>query len=87
MLYPTLNILSIPPSSPPPQDLVISAYIPQEYQHTIMSRCRWEDSQQRWAVDHVEWAGNLVRRVLRLLAGQPGSFVHVRWRGSTVRLG
>ena len=43
------------------QDLVISAYIPAEYQQTILSRCHWEDSQQRWAVDHIEWAGNLVR--------------------------
>ncbi|GAB4823122.1 hypothetical protein N2152v2_010168 [Parachlorella kessleri] len=43
------------------KDLVISAYIPTEYQQTILSRCHWEDSQQRWAVTHIEWAGNLVR--------------------------
>lgn len=45
----------------PLQDLIIGAYIPPEYQELIMSRCRWEEGAQRWAVDHLEWAGNLVR--------------------------
>ncbi|KAL4436755.1 hypothetical protein ABPG75_003894 [Micractinium tetrahymenae] len=43
------------------KDLIIGAYIPPEYQELIMSRCRWEEGAQRWAVDHLEWAGNLVR--------------------------
>lgn len=51
------------------QDLVISAYIPEEYQQTILSRCRWEDGQQRWAVDHIEW---WVVRGWGRQAGRPG---------------
>lgn len=47
--------------TPPLQDLIISAFIPPEYQQLIMSRCRWEEGAQRWAVDHIEWAGNLAR--------------------------
>ncbi|PSC70144.1 kinesin-ii motor [Micractinium conductrix] len=43
------------------KDLIIGACIPPEYQQLILSRCRWEEGAQRWAVDHLQWAGNLVR--------------------------
>jgi hypothetical protein len=43
------------------QELVIASYIPAEYQELIMAHCRWEEGPQRWAVDHIEWAGNPVR--------------------------
>lgn len=60
LVAPTSQLAACVPS-PVPQDAIIGAYIPPEYQELIMSRCHWEEGAQRWAVEHLEWAGNLVR--------------------------
>ena len=69
-------LLSSPPSaSCASQDLLLAATIPPEYQAAIMARCRWDEARQRWTVDHLEWAGNLVRWVACVRAlGSGGAF-------------
>ena len=46
-----------------------------------MARCRWDEARQRWTVEHLEWAGNLVRCVAGACAanGASGQLPPTTW--------
>lgn len=39
------------------KNLIIACFIPPEYQELVMQHCKWQDYDETWRIDHVQYAG------------------------------